>query len=108
MNRGLRKAAFDNCAKFDLHVANAVLNKFYIDDYLDSLDSLDELITTVHDVIAFLTFVSFNLATFISSNRITLKNLSRESFSSKAVNLDLEELLTESPSKNLGRDNRYA
>ena len=53
-----------------MHVANAVLNKFYIDDYLDSLNNLDELITTVHDVIVFLTFGCFNLAKFISSNRM--------------------------------------
>ena len=65
-----------------------------MDDYLDSFDNLDEVITTVHNVTPFLTFGSFNLATFISSNRITLKNLSREILLSKAVNLDLEELLT--------------
>ena len=65
-----------------------------MDDYLDSFDNLDEAITTVHDVTPFLTFGSFNLATFISSNRITLKNLSREILLSKVVNLDLEELLT--------------
>ena len=63
-----------------------------MDDYLDSFDNLDEAITTVHDVTPFLTFGSFNLATFISSNRITLKNLSHKVLLSKAVNL--EELLT--------------
>ena len=61
-------------------------------DNLDSFDNLDEAITTVHDVTHFLTFGSFNLATFISSNRITLKNLSHKVLLSKAVNL--EELLT--------------
>ena len=65
-----------------------------MDDYLDSFDNLDEPITTVFDVTHFLTFGSFNLATFISSNRITLKNLSHEILLSKIVNLDLEELLT--------------
>ena len=73
---------------------NAVLDKFYMDDYLDSFDNLDEAITTVHNVTPFLTFDSFNLATFISSNRITLKNLSREILFPKVANLDLEELLT--------------
>ena len=65
-----------------------------MDDYLDSFDNLDEPITTVFDVTHFLTFGSFNLATFISSNRITLKNLSHEILLSKVVNLDIEELLT--------------
>ena len=63
-------------------------------DYLDSFDNLDEPITTVHDVTHFLTFGSFNLVTFISSNRITLKNLPRKILLSKVVNLGIEELLT--------------
>ena len=58
-----------------------------MDDYLDSFDTLDEAITTVHDVARFLTFGSFNLATFVSSNCITLKNLSRKILFSKVVNL---------------------
>ena len=65
-----------------------------MDDYLDSFDNLDKAITTVHDVATFLTFGSFNLVTFISINRISLKNLSRKILLSKVVNLDLEELLT--------------
>ena len=65
-----------------------------MDDYLDYFDHLDEAITTVHDVTPFLTFGTFNLVTFISSNRITLKNMSLEILLSKFSNLDLEELLT--------------
>ena len=65
-----------------------------MDDYLDSFDHLDEAITTVHDVTSFLTFGTFNLVIFISSNRITLKNMSLEILLSKFFNLDLEELLT--------------
>ena len=34
----------------------SVLNKFYMDDFLDFCDNLDETITTVHDVKLFLTF----------------------------------------------------
>ena len=65
-----------------------------MDGYLDFFDNLGEAITMVHDVTYFLTFGSFNLAKFISSNRITLKNLPREILLSKVVDLDLEELLT--------------
>ena len=90
----LRKAAFDDYEKFNVHVANAVLNKFHIDNYLNSFDNLDETITTVHHVTTFLTFGSFNLARFISNNHITLNNLSRKSLLPKVANLDLEELLT--------------
>ena len=42
-----------------------------MDDYLDFFDNLDEAITIVHDATPFLTFSCFNLATFMSSNRIT-------------------------------------
>ena len=41
-----------------------------------------------------LTYGCFNLAKFISNNRIISKNLSREILSSRVVNLDLEELPT--------------
>ena len=73
LNQVLRKAPFDHYKKFNVHVTNAVLGKFYMDDYLDSFDNLDKVITTIHDVTSFLTIGFFNLATFISSNRITLK-----------------------------------
>ena len=49
----------------------------------------------VYDVTPFLTFGYFNLATFISSNPITLKSLSREILLSKVFNSDLEQLLTD-------------
>ena len=78
----LRKTAFDNCKKFNVHVANPVLKKFYMDDYFDSFGNLDEAINTLFDVAPFLKFGCFNLATFISSsNRITLKSSSLESLS---------------------------
>ena len=66
-----------------------------MDDCLDSFDNLDETITTIHDITRLLTFSGFNIARFISNNGIILKNLSRESLSSKFVNLDIEELPTE-------------
>ena len=60
-----------------------------MDDNLDSFDNLDEALTSIHDMTRLLTFGGFNLAKFISNNRIILKILSRESLSSKVVNLDL-------------------
>ena len=65
-----------------------------MDNYLNSFDNLDETITTVHDVTPFLAFGCFNLARFISNNRITLKNLPHKILLPKVANLDLEELLT--------------
>ena len=60
-----------------------------MDDHLDSFDNLDEALTSIHDMTRLLTFGGFNLAKFISNNRIILKILSRGSLSSKVVNLDL-------------------
>ena len=94
-NWALKKTASDNCNEFNVHVVNAVLNKFYMDDYLDSFDNLKEAITTIHDITRLLTFGGFNLAKFTSDNRIILKSLSRESLPSKVVNSDLEELPTD-------------
>ena len=91
-NWALRKTALDNYEKFNVLVVNAVLNKFYMDDHLDSFDNVDEAITTIHDITSLLAFGGFNLAKFISNNRIILKNQSRENLSSKVVKLDLEEL----------------
>ena len=68
LNWVFRKAAFGNCGEFNVHVTDAILNKVYMGEYLDSFYYLDEAITTVHDVTPFLTFGCFVLATFISSN----------------------------------------
>ena len=60
-----------------------------MDDHLDSFNNLDEALTSIHDMTRLLTFGGFNLVKFISNNRIILKILSRDSLSSKVVNLDL-------------------
>ena len=44
-----------------------------MDDYLDFFDNLDEVIAAIHDVTPFLTFGCFDLAIFLSNNRIILK-----------------------------------
>ena len=49
-NWALRKTASDCCEKFNLQVVNVILNKFYMDDYLDSFDNIDETITSIHDI----------------------------------------------------------
>ena len=77
-NSALRKTALDNCEKFNIHIVNAFLTKFSMDD-LNSFDNLDKTNTTIHEITLLLTFGGFNLAKFISNNHIILKSLSRES-----------------------------
>ena len=96
-----RKTALDNCEKFNVHVVNSVLNKFYIDDYLDSFDNLDEAITSVLDITGLLTFGGFNLAKCISNNRLILKNLGCEFRSSRITHIH-------SAGNYLGLQYRYA
>ena len=91
---GLSKTVLDNSEKFHVDVVKAVFNKFYKNNYLHFFYNLDEAITTVHDITLLLKLGGFNLAEFIPNNGIILKNLSRESFLLKVVNLDLEELPT--------------
>ena len=50
-NWALRKTALDNCEKFNVYVVNAVLNKFYMDIFLDSYDNLEAAIIAIHDMI---------------------------------------------------------
>ena len=73
----LRKTALDNCEKFNVHVVNAVLNKFYMDNYFDSFDNQQEVITTIHKIKTLLTVGGFN---YIS------RNLSRKSLLSTVAN----------------------
>ena len=60
-NRDPRKIASDHCEKLNAHVANAVLNKVCMNEYLDSIDNLNETITTILDVTRLLAFDGFNL-----------------------------------------------
>ena len=91
-NWALRKTALDNQQQFNENVVNAVLKRFYMDDYLDSFDDPQTAVKTITDVVALLKLGSFDLAKFISNSRDILKEISPGNLSPKIVNLDLDEL----------------
>ena len=92
----LRKTALDNQQQFNENVVNAVLKRFYMDDYLDSFDDPQTAVKTITDVVALLKLGSFDLAKFISNSRDILNDISPGNLSPKIVNLDLDELPIES------------
>ena len=91
----LRKTALDNQQQFNENVVNAVLKRFYMDDYLNSFDDPQTTGKTIIDVVALLKLDGFDLAKFSSNSRDILKETSPGNLSPKIVNLDLGELLIE-------------
>ena len=91
-NWALRKTALDNQQQFNENVVNAVLKRFYMDDYLDSFDDPQTAVKIIIDVVSLLKLGGFDLAKFISNSRDILKEISPGNLSPKIVNLDLHEL----------------
>ena len=91
-NWALRKTALDNQQQFNENVVNAVLKRFYMDDYLVSFDDPQTAVKTNTDVVALLKLGGFDLAKFISNSRDILKEISPGNLSQKIENLDLDEL----------------
>ena len=72
----LRKTASNNQQQFNENVVNAVLKRFYMDDYLDSFDDPQTAVKTITDIVTPLKFGDFNLVKFISNSRHILKEIS--------------------------------
>lgn len=54
--------------KEQLQITKAVLEQFYVDDYLDSFPDLEEAISVAVEVKQLLKLVRFNLTKLVSSN----------------------------------------
>lgn len=54
--------------KEQLQITKAVLEQFYVDDYLDSFPDLEEVISVAVEVKQLLKLVRFNLTKLVSSN----------------------------------------
>ena len=50
-NWALRKTALDNQQQFNENVVNAVLKRFYMDDYLDSFDDPQTAVKIITDAV---------------------------------------------------------
>ena len=79
----LRKTALDNQQQFNENVVNAVLKRFYMDDYLDFFDDPQTTGKTIVDVVALSKLDGFHLAKFSSNSRDILKEISPGNLSPK-------------------------
>ena len=90
----LKRTAIDNKPKFSLRAMEAVLEHFYMDDYLDSFPDLEAAIKVkvIGEVIQLLKLGGFNLTKFVSNNSEIDKYTRQQSPTAKdLVNLDLDE-----------------
>ena len=67
-NWALKRTAIDNKSKFSLRAIKAVLECFYMDDYVDSFPDLEAAIKVIVEVIQLLKLGGFNLIKFVSNN----------------------------------------
>ena len=91
-NWALKRTAIDNKPKFSLRAMKAVLEHFYMDDYLDSFSGLEEAIKVIVEVVQLLKLGGFNLTKIVSNNSEIDKYTRQQSPTEKGlVNLDLDE-----------------
>ena len=67
LNWALKSTALDNTTEYIAIVIEAILDHFYMEDYLDSFPSLEEEISVIVDVIQLLKSSGFNLIKFVSN-----------------------------------------
>ena len=91
-NWALKRTAIGNKPKFSLRVIEAVLEHFYMNDYLDSFPGLEEAIKIIVEVVQLLKLGGFNLTKFISNNSEIDKYTRQQSPTAKdLVNFDLDQ-----------------
>ena len=88
----LKKTATDQANSYCNSSIDKVLCNFYMDDYLDSFTNRINAIKTIHDVINILNTGGFRLHKWISNDREILLSLPNSEISSKAVDLELNDL----------------
>ena len=91
-NWTLKSTALDNKNEYSGRVIEAILDHFYMDDYLDSLPSLEQGISVIVDVMQLLKASGFNLTKFVSNSQEILKYTTQElPLKNRLVNLDLNQ-----------------
>ena len=91
-NWALKSTALDNKNEYSARVIGAILDHFYMDDYLVSLPSLEQGISVIVDVMQLLKASGFNLTKFVSNSQEILKYTTQElPLKNRLVNLDLNQ-----------------
>ena len=85
----LKQTVLEKCCKYPQRVSDAILENFYVDDFLDSFVSEQEAIETMYKIRELLSSLGFNPTKFLSNSHKILKLLPNSILSSKLVDLDL-------------------
>ena len=88
----LKQTVLEKGCKYPQRVSDAILEHFYVDDYLDSFVSEQEAIDTVYKIRELLSSRGFNLTKFLSNSHKILKSLPNSILLSKLVDLDLNKI----------------
>ena len=91
-NWALRKCAETQCNQ---EIARAILNDFYMDDYLGSFNSLKETIEITQGLTTALKNGGFKLTKWISNSKEFLQSIPKAEISSKIIDLNLDDLPAE-------------
>lgn len=93
-NWAIKKTAKDEIDNFSMRAILAILEHFYMDDYLDSFSSQSETIKICKEICEILKKGGFHLGKFVSNDKEILKALPQEDLSTncQSVNLDLDNI----------------
>ena len=88
----LKQTVLQKDCKYSQRVSDAILEHFYVDDYLDPFVSEQEAIDIMYKIREFLSSRGFNLTKFLLNNRNILKSLPNSVLSPKTIHLDLSKI----------------
>ena len=94
-NWALKDTALDQKENISKNVIDAVLHKFYMDDYLDPFKDITIAISTILSVSTLLENEGFHLTKWASNSIDILNTLPKDDISPKITNLDLANSPTE-------------
>ena len=88
----LKQTVLEKGCKYPQRVSDAILEHFYVDDYLDSFVSEQEAIDTMYKIRELFSTRGFNLTKFLSNSHKILKSLPNSILSPKLVDLDFDKI----------------
>ena len=91
-NWALKRTALDQKKSVSKNVIDAVLHKFYMDDYLDSFNDITIAVSTTLSVSTLLEDGGFHLTKWTSNSIDILNTFPKDDISPKITNLDLANL----------------
>ncbi len=86
----LRKAALDQAHLFPEKIINAILNQFYVDDYLNSAMTSQDGVTEILGVQECLKNKGFNLTKFMANSKDIIRAIPNEHRAAELKNMDLD------------------